>query len=122
MYYAILHSHYIFGIHIWSCTNFHNLNGLILNKKMAKRIVCQKKYNAHTGPLFKSTCILPLNMLIGYFQLQFIHKYLEGTLPRCFDNMWVQNQRRNEDDRMLLRNYHDIFTQQTRLVSSHVWG
>ena len=39
IYYAIIHSHFVYGIQIWSCTSPSNLNALIIKQKAAVRIV-----------------------------------------------------------------------------------
>ena len=81
VYYALIHSHFVYGINIWSCTNESNLNILILKQKNAIRLVCNSKYNAHTEPLFKQMSILPLPKLVTYFNLQLMHRYTINELP-----------------------------------------
>ena len=85
IYYAIIHSHFVYGIQIWSCTSPSNLNALIIKQKAAVRIVNNSTYNSHTEPIFKSLSILNLDNLIEYFKLQFMFSFLNGSLPRSFD-------------------------------------
>ena len=51
VYYSTIHSHFIYAIHIWSCSNLSNLNRLFAKQKMALRIVTNSSFNAHTEPL-----------------------------------------------------------------------
>ncbi len=75
--FSSIHSHLIFGIHIWSCTAESNLKPLIIKQKMALRIMNDAAYNAHIEPLFKSCSILPLKNLAEYFKIQFMQKLLK---------------------------------------------
>jgi hypothetical protein len=52
---------------------------------------------ATTGPLFKKLGILPLDELIKYSQLKFMHDYFHGKLPLSFNDTWIQNRNRNPD-------------------------
>ena len=118
-YYAIVHSHFIYGIQVWSCTSIGNLNGLIKKQKYAIRTICHAKYNEHTEPLFKNLNILPLNLLIDYFKLQFMYKFCSATLPNSFANTWKLNSERPQGaQRMQLRNHNEIFVPSTRLTST----
>jgi hypothetical protein len=64
IYYSLFHSHLIYGIHVWSCTNPSNLNPLIIKQKMAVRLLFNAKYNAHTETLIKAAKILPLTISV----------------------------------------------------------
>ena len=119
IYYAIIHSHFVYGIQIWSCTSPSNLNALIIKQKAAVRIVNNSTYNSHTEPIFKSLSILPLDNLIEYFKLQFMFSFLNGSLPRSFDSTWIRNEsREGGDHRPVLRNHQDIFIPPSRLTST----
>ena len=48
---------------------------------MAVCILTYSKYNWHTKSLFKKVEILPLFMLIDYFKLQFMHRFIINELP-----------------------------------------
>lgn len=119
VYYALVHSHLIYGIQIWSFTNSSNLNSLVLKQKNALRIINLAKYNSHTQPLFKKSNILPFNMLVEYFKLLFMYNFINNTLPISFNNTWVLNQERNRnEDRAILRNQNELFIPFSRLMSS----
>ena len=118
VYYSTIHSHFIYAIHIWSCSNPSNLNRLFLKQKMALRIVTNSSFNAHTEPLFKKLNILPLSKLIEYFKLQFMHRYILQQTPASFNNMWVRNEERIRPQDHYLRNQQEFYIQPSRLTST----
>ena len=119
LYFSSIHSHLIFGIHIWSCTVESNLKPLIIKQKMALRIMNDAAYNAHTEPLFKSCSILPLKNLAEYLKIQFMQKFTQGYLPSSFNDVWVTNRiRRAGQDHVELRNNDDINIPFSRLVAT----
>ena len=123
IYYALVHSYFIYGIQIWSCTSAVNIKSLVFKQKMAIRTICGAKYNSHTEPLFKKSNILPFSMLVDYFNLQLLHRFTLNMLPKSFQGMWVKNSERvhTEDKnfpRMNLRNEDDFFIPATRLTST----
>ena len=54
LYFALVHSHLVYGIQIWSVAPQKSLNQLNIFQKKCIRIITQSKYNSHTEPLFKS--------------------------------------------------------------------
>ncbi len=119
LYYASIHSHLIYGIHIWSCTAESNLKQIILKQKMAIRTLCNSAYNAHTEPLLKKCAILPFLDLCEYFQVQFMQKFTQGFLPASFNEVWVTNAiRQANQDHVELRNDDDINIPFARLSST----
>ena len=97
LYTATIHSHLTYGIQIWGCANKATLNEIFKKQKQAIRIVNNSNYNAHTEPLFKQCKVLPLPVLIKYFNLQFIHSYKFNLLPTCFNNTWMSNRSLREE-------------------------
>ena len=133
IYYAIIHSHFVYGIQIWSCTSPSNLNIRSVKQKAAVRIVNNSSYNSHTDPIFKSLNILPLTNLIEFFKIQFVFKFINGELPGSFDSTWTRNEDRRGDGSLLpqLRNHADIYIPPARLSSTdkfplfnfpRIWG
>ena len=119
LYYATIHSHLIFGIHIWSCTSDSSLTPLILKQKMSIRILYNASYNAHTEPLFKASGILPLNMLCEFFKLQFMQKFTQNFLPISFNDTWISNRMRRVDQEQIeLRNSEDLDVPFARLTTT----
>ena len=72
LYYALIHSHLIYGIQIWGGAANKYVNEIVLIQKKAIRIICNAKYNSHTEPLFKNKKILPFHDLFSFFKLLFI--------------------------------------------------
>ena len=58
-------------------------------QKQAVRIINNSSYNSHTESLFKKTKILPLPSLIKFFKLQFMQSYIQGFLPKIYNNVWI---------------------------------
>jgi Reverse transcriptase (RNA-dependent DNA polymerase) len=73
LYYALIHSNLIYGLHIWSSAAASTLNPLEKIQKKAIRTINLAPYNSHTEPLFKSSKILPLKYLIEYFKILFMY-------------------------------------------------
>ena len=117
VYYSILHSHFIYGIQIWSSPTASNFSCLFTKQKSAIRLINFAKYNSHTEPLFKLSGILPLPKLVDFFKLQFFHNFIIGELPASFANMWERNEDRRPNQ-AVLRNHLDYTIPTTRLTST----
>jgi uncharacterized protein YggT (Ycf19 family) len=110
LYYSLFHSNLIYGIHVWSCAPPSSYSCIYLKQKMAIRIVHDAAYNSHTEPLFKNAGVLPLSSLIEFFILQFVQRFVQGFLPISFNNTWITNAVRREDDyQLVLRNDADLY-------------
>jgi hypothetical protein len=107
LYYAMVHSHIAYCINIYGCASATVLNKLIVKQKEAIRVVCLAKFRDHTNPLFKRLGILPLNKLIRYSSLKFMHKYKHNRLPFSFNETWLTNRARNPD--IILRNADNLY-------------
>jgi hypothetical protein len=119
LYYSLIHSHLIYCTHIWSCAPSSVINILVKKQKAAIRLIHNSAYNAHTESLFKSSAILPLNHLIEFFRIQFMHQFVNNYLPLSFTNMWTTNaERRDEDDGPVLCNALDFIVPFSRLTST----
>lgn len=118
LYYSIFHSHLIYGIQVWSSTAASNLSALEKKQKQAVRIINKSSYNAHTEPLFKSSLILPLRHLSDFFALQFVQHFVQGFLPKSFNDTWINNVARRQDEyQMRLKNDDDLSIPFARLNS-----
>ena len=119
LYYALFHSHLIYGIQLWSCTSDSNLKTIFIKQKSAIRILNNASYNSHTEPLFKNSQILPLHLLIEFFKLQFMQQFSQGFLPQVFNDTWTTNATRRQDqDHIELRSNNNIFIPFARLEST----
>jgi hypothetical protein len=93
----MVHSHIAYCLNIYGCATPTALNRLVLKQKEAVRIVCRAGYRDHTNPLFKKLGIFPLNDLIKYSSLKFMHKFKHNKLPFSFSETWITNRARNPD-------------------------
>ncbi len=122
VYYSLFHSHLIYGIQSWSTASQDSINKIYKLQKKAIRLINNAAYNAHTEPLFKASKILPLPSLIEFFLLQLMQQYVQGFLPKQFNNIWITNQARinlanNGQHRYLLRNSNNLYIPFCRLTS-----
>ena len=60
-------------------------------QKKAIRIIADAKYNASTSNSFKEYKTLPLEQLIQYNKLCFMHLYSNNLLPEAFEGLWPVN-------------------------------
>jgi hypothetical protein len=79
----------------------------IFKCKEAIRIISNAGYRDHTIPLFKEKRILPLDDLIKYSILKFMHKFAHGKLPLSFHETWITNRLRNPN--LELRNADHLY-------------
>ena len=106
LYYSMIHSNITYGLNIYGCANKTNLEKIIVKQKQAIRIICNAPYRAHTAPLFKELKILPLNQLIEFSRIKFMHSFYHKKLPPSFNETWITNRERNPD--RALRNANDL--------------
>lgn len=107
LYFAMVHSHIVYCLNIYSCANTTSLQKIRTKQKEAIRVVCNAPYRAHTAPLFKQLQILPLDDLIKYTSLKFMHNFMNQKLPFSFNEIWILNRQRNIERN--LRNADDLF-------------
>jgi hypothetical protein len=107
LYYAMIHSHLTYCMNIYSCANTTNLQRLRVKQKEAIRVINNAGYRDHTARLFKLNNILPLDALITFSKLKFMHNYVHHKLPLSFNEMWTYNVNRNPN--RLLRNANDFY-------------
>ena len=81
LYFALVHSHLVYGIQIWSVAPQKSLNQLNIFQKKCIRIITERK-----------TGILRLQDLITYFKLLFMYDYLNEHLPISFRHIWILNE------------------------------
>ena len=118
IYYALFHSHLVYGIHIWSSCPEAILKQITIKQKIAIRILAKAKYNSHTEPLFKKLEILPFNLLCDYFKLQFMQRFTQNYVPTALENMWVTNSTRHADEHIQLRNDDFLYIPFARSITT----
>jgi hypothetical protein len=107
LYFALIHSHIMYCLTIYSCANATNMNKLKIKQKAAIRIVCNSGFREHTGPLFSQLKILPIDQLVTFSILKFMHSFTHNSLPFSFQNTWSTN--RNRFPERELRNANNLF-------------
>jgi hypothetical protein len=107
LYYALIHSHLSYCTAIFGCANKTSLAKLVIKQKKAVRVIANAQYRAHTRPIFKELKILPLEQMITFSKLKFMHKFMNNRLPFSFTNCWVSNRERNPE--RVLRNANDLY-------------
>jgi len=120
LYYTLIHSHLTYAPQIWSCTSPSLLKPLITKQKMAVRLISNSKYNSHTEPIFKKLNILPLDKIILYFNIKYMHEFKYNFLPAIFSNYWLtnrENRTANVNEREL-RNDSELYVPFCRLTNS----
>jgi hypothetical protein len=113
LYLAMVQSNISYCINVYGCANNSTLKPLVLKQKQAIRIISHAGYYDHTGPLFVQHQILPLNELILYSRMKFMHNYMFGNVPPSFFDMWLTNRERNNI--RILRNADDLFVPPHRI-------
>jgi hypothetical protein len=103
----MIHSNLAYVINIYGCANSTTLDKLRKKQKQAIRTLCNANYRAHTAPLFREMKILPLDQLIIYSNIKFMHSFIHKKLPLSFNNTWQTNEERNPV--RVLRNINDLF-------------
>ena len=85
----------MYCINVYGCANSSTLKPLIIKQKQAIRTISNAGYRDHTAPLFFRHKILPVNDLITYCRIKFMHNYMFGNLPPSFFDIWQTNRERN---------------------------
>jgi len=109
LYYALVHCNIIYGIHVYSSASDNLMKSIFIKQKNAIRIISNSKYNAHTEPLFKRLKILPFPNLIEFFKVQFMHSFKNDFLPSSFQNTWVTNRIRHENQAEIELRNDDLY-------------
>jgi hypothetical protein len=115
LYDAMIHSHIVYCINVYGCANQTSLQKLKVKQKEAIRIISNVGYREHTNPLFKQLKILPIDKLIKFSNLKFMHNFAHGRLPLSFAEMWITNRARNPN--LELRNADDYYVPAHKFVS-----
>jgi hypothetical protein len=92
---------------------YNKFGKITQNAKKAIRIICNANFRAHTTPLFSEKKILPLDKLIEYSRIKFMHNFHFKQLPISFAETWRTNAERNPD--RILRNADDLYVPAHRI-------
>jgi hypothetical protein len=102
----MIHSHLAYCINVYGCAYTTNLQRLRVKQKEAIRSINNAGYRDHTVPLFKTNQILPLDEMIKFTKLKFMHCYIHRNLPLSFHEMWPFN--RDANPNRVLHNANDL--------------
>ena len=102
----MVHSHISYCLNVYGNANTTNLQRLRVKQKESIRVINNAGYRDHTAPLFKLNCILPLDEMIKFSNLLFMHRYSNLNLPISFHETWTLNRILNPD--RPLRNANDL--------------
>ena len=92
LYYAMIHSHLVSCINIYSCTTDTFLNKLKLTKGVYKNHLQCRIQRPHSSVVC-ATKIFPLSQLIKYSTLTVMHSFAHKMLPFSFCQMWTTTNR-----------------------------
>ncbi len=115
LYFALIHSHISYCTSVYGSATPTSMSKLIVMQKKAIQIICNAPSRAHTAPLFKELKILPLEKLIIYSKLKFMHNFVHQKLPFSFNETWLKNIERNP--RLNLRNAQDLYIKPINYIS-----
>ena len=91
LYYALIDSHFSYGILAWGNAERAVLQPTFRLQKRAIRVINNKRYNSHTDPLFKKSKILKIEDLFQYQAALFMYDYKYEKLPPSFRGTFKQN-------------------------------
>ena len=86
LYYALIHSHFNYGLAVWGSTYPTYLNKLKLLQNKAIRIVTFSHMSTSSKPLYIKSNILPLPKLFKFEVAKIVYCYKFNLLPKIFDN------------------------------------
>ena len=115
LYFALVHPHLLYCINIYSCTSKSNLKRLIILQKKAVRTIHLAPHNTHTSELFLESKILPLEKLIKFSKLMFMHSIEYEYGLQNFQSSWIKNRERNQNQNPHLRNANDYYLPHPRI-------
>ena len=87
MYDSLILSHLQFGITCWG----FDWNRIFKLQKRAMRIMTNKKFNAHTEPIFKELKMLKIKDIFNIQCLKFWFKFENNSLPSFFKSILKYN-------------------------------
>jgi hypothetical protein len=104
MYFAMIHSVMAYGINVYKCATKTNLENFAWRKKR-QFVQSVMQILEPTAPHIKELKSLPLDDLIIYSRIKFMHSFHFKKLPLSFAEMWQTNLERNPE--RALRNSND---------------
>jgi hypothetical protein len=90
VYFSTVHAHLMYCPIITSISSKTNISKLFTMQKKAIRIVCSKRINDHTPPLFLSNHIMTLDMIIKCAKLKLMHSVRYNYCQKSFNDCFVR--------------------------------
>jgi hypothetical protein len=106
MYYALFHSHLIYGLLIWGNTYSSYLQPIKVLQKKCIRLLSNADFLAHTPPLALNLGILFLDDLYVYLLSIFMFKVYTYMLPECIVNMFIRLNTVHSITRRVMYNFY----------------
>ncbi len=91
LYFALIHSHFSYGIIAWGNADRKIINRATILQKRAIRVIHNAPYNSHTEPKFRKSGILKIDDIFEYESLLFVYDYLTNNLPISFQGIFPLN-------------------------------
>ncbi len=79
----------------------------MVKQKEAIQVINLAGYRDHTKPLFQQCKIIPLDEMIKFATLRFMHNYIHQRLLFSFKETWLFNYMRNPERE--LRNANNLY-------------
>ena len=90
IYYAVFSSHLNYASQIWGLSDTKYTDKIFKIQKNAVHLMTRAGFNAHTSSIFKSLEILKVHDQINLLNCLFVHGFLNGNLPKSFDNTFTK--------------------------------
>ena len=104
LYYSFMYPYLCYCNEVWGSTYNTHLTALYNIQKRALKIIFSLPKRTNTDFLFKKSHFFKLSEVYYYNVALFMYKYINGSLPSVFDNMFTINNQ-----------YHNYFTRQCGL-------
>ena len=87
IYHAIFSSHLLYNCQVWGQSR-SNITSVCKLQNKAMRIINFKDFNAPSNPIYAENLILKLEDIIKQKNCLFVHDFLNGILPDCFEDFF----------------------------------
>jgi hypothetical protein len=112
LYFALIHCHFTYCPLIYSIANKGQIKKLYLLQKKALRIISNVGFRDHTAPLFISNDIMPVDVIIQYSRLLFMHSIKHRYCPKSFYDVFALS---NDDIGYELRYTNEFLLPRARI-------
>ena len=89
LYYALIHSHILYGLPVWASIFNTYLNNVRKLQNRAMRIIIKSKIKGRINPQYVHFGILKLNDLYNFEIAKFMYQYVHDMLPLQFNHYFT---------------------------------